>query len=429
MIGALIAFDVAAGLAVVSVLTYRAIASGSPRSPACWPASSCGGRDQGLGELPPGADPWLDAPAAAPATAPDSLARCRSSPSSDRTLSSGSRSRPGEARATTCTCTRAGRACGWRGWRPSSARTPCCARSPAASRARPAAAAGGPGRRAAAGGDARRQRLLTSSTGAAATRELLAVAPGAGPSRHELDELFSATCAAALEARCSPSATPVPGDVLPLEVYGNLVADARANGVPVLVDLSSPRLDARSEGGPDVVKINDWELAEYVAGPSTGSRLRAAAERLVERGAGAVVDHTGRRAGLRGRRRSSVGARAAAARARLPRGLRRLDDGRHGRRAGRGGELSAALGSARRQGRPTSCATGWAAPAAPVIEELAERVELRELRRGSEGRHDRSPRRIARRAPRGRSSRDGRRRGGPHEALPVPPRADGPAGA
>ncbi|MGE5408180.1 MAG: PfkB family carbohydrate kinase, partial [Syntrophothermus sp.] len=44
---------------------------------------------------------------------------------------------------------------------------------------------------------------------------------------------------------------PYPGEALPLEIYGNLVADVRANGTPVLVDLSSPRLDSALEGAPD----------------------------------------------------------------------------------------------------------------------------------------------------------------------------------
>ena len=70
---------------------------------------------------------------------------------------------------------------------------------------------------------------------------------------------------------------PYPREALPLEIYGNLVADVRANGTPVLVDLSSPRLDSALEGGPDLVKINDWELAELRRGP--GRRARAAAGR------------------------------------------------------------------------------------------------------------------------------------------------------
>lgn len=110
------------------------------------------------------------------------------------------------------------------------------------------------------------------------------------PSRHEIDDLFSICCATALEAGALALCGPYPGEALPLEIYGNLVADVRANGTPVVVDLSPPRLDSALEGKPDLVKINDWELAKFISGPvDTDARFRAAAERLLEAGAGAVI--------------------------------------------------------------------------------------------------------------------------------------------
>ncbi len=64
----------------------------------------------------------------------------------------------------------------------------------------------------------------------------------------------------------------------------------RANGTPVVVDLSPPRLDSALEGKPDLVKINDWEVARYIEGPvDTPARMRAAIERLLEAGAGAAI--------------------------------------------------------------------------------------------------------------------------------------------
>jgi len=120
-------------------------------------------------------------------------------------------------------------------------------------------------------------------------RRALAAAWSAAPSRHELDDLMSATSAAALDSSVLAVCNPWPGHLLPVDVYGGLVADARANGVTVIVDLSTPRLDSALEGRPDVVKINDWELAEYLAAPVDGPRLRAGAELLLERGAGAAV--------------------------------------------------------------------------------------------------------------------------------------------
>jgi 1-phosphofructokinase len=109
-------------------------------------------------------------------------------------------------------------------------------------------------------------------------------------SRHEIDDLFSTACAAALDADVLALCGPYPGEALPLELYGNLVADVKENGTPVLVDLSPPRLDSALEGGPDLVKINDWEIAKYVEGPvDTPERMRAAMERLLEAGAGAAI--------------------------------------------------------------------------------------------------------------------------------------------
>lgn len=112
----------------------------------------------------------------------------------------------------------------------------------------------------------------------------------APPTRHELDDLFSRTVSTALESDVLVVCSPVPPDALPVEVYGSLVTDVRAGGTPVLVDLSSPRLDSALEGAPDLVKLNDWELAEYVAAPvDRPERLRAAAERLRAAGAGTVI--------------------------------------------------------------------------------------------------------------------------------------------
>jgi 1-phosphofructokinase len=121
-------------------------------------------------------------------------------------------------------------------------------------------------------------------------REPLAQAASLPPSRHEIDELFSSTVAAAIDADVLALCGPYPGEALPLEIYGDLVADVKANGTPVVVDLSPPRLDSALEGGPDLVKINDWELAKYVEGPvDTEARMLAAARRLLEHGAETAI--------------------------------------------------------------------------------------------------------------------------------------------
>ncbi|HTR88697.1 MAG TPA: PfkB family carbohydrate kinase, partial [Solirubrobacteraceae bacterium] len=121
-------------------------------------------------------------------------------------------------------------------------------------------------------------------------RKLVALSLSDPPSRHELDELFSLTCAQALACGRLVVTNPMPASALPLEIYGDLVADARANGCQTFVDLSSPRLDSALRGEPDVVKLNDWELAEFVRGPvAEPEQLLAAAESLRAAGAHVVI--------------------------------------------------------------------------------------------------------------------------------------------
>jgi len=121
-------------------------------------------------------------------------------------------------------------------------------------------------------------------------RKLVAMQLSDPPSRHELDETLSLACAQALASGWLVVTNPFPAETLPLEVYGDLVADARAGGARVLVDLSSPRLDSALRGEPDLVKLNDWELAEFVRGPvSTPEQLFDAARRLRDGGARSVV--------------------------------------------------------------------------------------------------------------------------------------------
>jgi 1-phosphofructokinase len=121
-------------------------------------------------------------------------------------------------------------------------------------------------------------------------RKLVAQAYVENPSRHAADELVAATTAAALESEVLAICNPYPGDAMPLDCYGALVANAKAAGVRVVADLSSPRIEAAAAAEPELVKLNDWELAAYVSGPvDTPERLRGAAERLRELGAANVL--------------------------------------------------------------------------------------------------------------------------------------------
>jgi 1-phosphofructokinase len=146
----------------------------------------------------------------------------------------------------------------------------------------------------------------------------------------------------------------------------------------VLVDLSSPRLDSALEAGPDLVKINDYELAEYVTGPvDEPDQLRAAAERVRQAGADAVVVTRGGGPALALRDDEALTV--------IPPPLE------HGSREGCGDSMMGALAAAYAMKRPwhDALVLGSAAGAAnflrhglgtgskPVIDELAAHVELR----------------------------------------------------
>jgi 1-phosphofructokinase len=199
-------------------------------------------------------------------------------------------------------------------------------------------------------------------------------------SRHEVDDLFSVACATALDADVLAVCGPFPDAVLPLEIYGKLIADVRANGTPSLVDLSSPRLDSALEGKPELVKINDWQLASFISGPVDGdARLRAAAERLLEAGAGTAIVTRAEEPALvvrdgevwaltpphfeRGAREGCGDAMMGALAACMAQGREWEETLRIGAAAGAANFLRNGLGSADRA----------------VVDELARRVELRPL--------------------------------------------------
>jgi 1-phosphofructokinase len=121
------------------------------------------------------------------------------------------------------------------------------------------------------------------------SRRVLAVCNRPAPRRHEVDDLVAVTCAAALQSSLLVMCNPFPTEGLPDEVYDTVVGNVKAAGVPVIVDLSSPRLDHTLAYGPDVVKLNDWELAEYVRGPVDGPRALDAMRALHRAGAAAVA--------------------------------------------------------------------------------------------------------------------------------------------
>ena len=120
-------------------------------------------------------------------------------------------------------------------------------------------------------------------------RSLVAASHRPAPQRHELDDLVTATCAAASKSALLVMCNPYPSDGFPEDAYETIAADVKALDVPVIVDLSTPRLDRTLACRPDLVKCNDWELAEYVRGPVDGERALDAARRVCAAGARAVA--------------------------------------------------------------------------------------------------------------------------------------------
>jgi 1-phosphofructokinase len=109
--------------------------------------------------------------------------------------------------------------------------------------------------------------------------------------RHEVDDLYTATLAAALEAGvCVITGTHRQDAVLPEGTFTRLSADLRANDVAVLVDLQGDHLREALAGGVHAVKVSEDELVEdgWAESPEDEAVL-AGIERLVEEGAADVV--------------------------------------------------------------------------------------------------------------------------------------------
>jgi 1-phosphofructokinase len=199
-------------------------------------------------------------------------------------------------------------------------------------------------------------------------------------SRHEVDELFSVAVAAALGCDLLAVCGPYPDNAVPLQIYGGLVADVKANGVPVIVDLSSPRLDSALEGKPDLVKINDWQIAGFVSDAvDTEERMRSAVDKLMEAGAGAAIITRAEEPALAVR----DGRAWEVTPPRFERGAREgCGDSMMGALAatiGSGREWEDVLRLSAAAGATNFLRHGLGTGARSVVEELAPRVQVREL--------------------------------------------------
>ena len=108
--------------------------------------------------------------------------------------------------------------------------------------------------------------------------------------RHVLDQLFSVTLAAALEAGVCVVAGTQARTLVPAETYERLVADLVETGVQVVADLAGDLLAPALAGRPHVLKISHEELIEdgYARDDSLAEMARAI-DTLQEAGARNVV--------------------------------------------------------------------------------------------------------------------------------------------
>ncbi len=110
-------------------------------------------------------------------------------------------------------------------------------------------------------------------------------------SRHEIDDLYTATLAESLEAgRCVLTGTHLEDGVLPAGTFQRLAADLRANDVVVIADLSGDALRDALEGGIDLLKLSDEELTgDGWASSDSTKAVIAGVKKLQKAGAADVV--------------------------------------------------------------------------------------------------------------------------------------------
>ncbi|MGN5236110.1 MULTISPECIES: PfkB family carbohydrate kinase [unclassified Rhodococcus (in: high G+C Gram-positive bacteria)] len=121
-------------------------------------------------------------------------------------------------------------------------------------------------------------------------RKVVVEVPPPPLTRHETDDLFSASLAAAMAADVAIIGGPHCDEAVPVEVYRRLCADLSALNIPVVADLSGPTLTAALEGGVTVLKVSHEDLIEDGLAPSDHvDDLVATMRRLHDEGAETVV--------------------------------------------------------------------------------------------------------------------------------------------
>lgn len=123
--------------------------------------------------------------------------------------------------------------------------------------------------------------------------------PAAPLTRHEIDDLYSATLTASLAARvCVLTGTKDP-EVLSATVYRRLATDLGDNGVMVLADLSGQQLREALQGGIRMLKVSEDELVDGGwASSDDESGIIEGLKKLREAGAQEVVVSRGAKAAM-----------------------------------------------------------------------------------------------------------------------------------
>lgn len=127
-------------------------------------------------------------------------------------------------------------------------------------------------------------------------REEIVNVPGGPLTRHELDDLYSATLTASLGAKvCVLTGTQDP-EIVSAAVFRRLATDLGANGVMVVADLSGEQLRQALRGGLRMLKTSDDELLDggWAASDDEAGVIEAL-KKLHEAGAQEVVVSRGAR--------------------------------------------------------------------------------------------------------------------------------------
>ena len=107
--------------------------------------------------------------------------------------------------------------------------------------------------------------------------------------RHESDDLYAAALKAGLAADLVVL-TAASASILPFDAHARLVHDLDAQGIPVVADMHGEALDAVLKAGSiEVLKVSEDDLIQDGWDMGSEAQAVAAARRLADRGAGAVV--------------------------------------------------------------------------------------------------------------------------------------------